>query len=430
MEYLYADNFRGFTNALLAIKDINFFVGENSTGKTSMLSLLKLLKSVDFLSLSEQNFNTEDVELGNYKDIVSANTTDKSYFRVGLIDRSDDKRFNGFLMTFTEQDGIPFLHKYTYRFEGEQTEFILFENIVKYRVKKLPEAKKKITLVREIIRDWVEEHKEKRANYKGYNQFNRQDFVNAPLPFLTFVLSEKVRRRVPPRPEPIVWFAPIRTRPRRTYDEYNLKFSAEGEHTPYLIKKVFSIGTSKQVEMNRFRYSIEEFGQESGLFKSIEVKEYDQKSKTSPFELDIRLNGEEPLNIKNVGYGVSQVLPIIMELLTKPKGSCFAIQQPEIHIHPKAQASFGDVLFNLALLENKKFLIETHSDFIIDRFRTNYRNTETESKPDAQIVFFERDVEGNSLHCIEITKDGDLPDTQPKTYRDFFYKEQMNLLGY
>ena len=128
MEYLYADNFRGFTNALLTIRDINFFVGENSTGKTSMLSLLKLLKSVNFLS--DQNFNAEDVKLGNYNDIVSVNATDKSYFRVGLIEQGTDTSFNGFLMTFIEEEGIPFLHKYTYRFEREQTELIFFKNIV------------------------------------------------------------------------------------------------------------------------------------------------------------------------------------------------------------------------------------------------------------------------------------------------------------
>ena len=428
MEYLYADNFRGFTNALLTIRDINFFVGENSTGKTSMLSLLKLLKSVDFLS--NQAFNAEDVELGNYRDIVSVNAIDKSYFRVGLIDKGDDNRFNGFLMTFIGKEGIPFLHKYTYRFEDKQTEFIFFENIIKYRPKKLPEVKNRIESISEIFKEWVEEQKKTMAPYKRYKQIDRQAFGDAPLPFLTFILSGGPRRRGPPVPKPIIWFAPIRTRPRRTYDEYSLKFSAEGVHTPYLIKKILSFGTGKKAEMNKFRDSIEAFGRESGLFKSIEVKEYDSKSKASPFELDIRLNGEEALNIKNVGYGVSQILPIIIELLTKPKNSCFAVQQPEIHIHPKAQAMLGDILFTLALSENKKFIIETHSDFIIDRLRTVYRESKNDNKPSAQIVFFERDTKGNNMHCIEISEDGELPETVPKTFREFFIREQMRLLGY
>ncbi len=302
MEYLYADNFRGFTNALLTIRDINFFVGENSTGKTSILSLLKLLKSVDFLSLSNQDFNAGGVELGNYKDIVSANVTDKRYFRGGLIEKSNNNGFSGFLMTFIKRDGIPFLHKYTYRIEDKQTEFIFFENIIKYRPKKLPEVKNRIESISEIFKEWVEEHKKTMAPYKGYKQIDRQSFGDAPLPFLTFILSREPRQHIPPVPKSIVWFAPIRTTPQRTYDEYRLKFSAEGVHTPYLIKKILSYGTGKQAEVNKFRDSIEAFGRASGLFKSIEVRAYEPKSKASPFELDIRLNGEEPLNIKNVGY--------------------------------------------------------------------------------------------------------------------------------
>ena len=268
------------------------------------------------------------------------------------------------------------------------------------------------------------------GRYTGYRQSGRQQFSDVPLPLLTLILFGGPLRSAPPAPTPIVWFAPIRTRPRRTYDEYSLKFSAEGVHTPYLIKKILSFTTSKQAEMNKFRDSIESFGRESGLFKSIGVKEYDPKSKASPFELDIRLNGEEPLNIKNVGYGVSQTLPIIIELLSKPKNSCFAIQQPEIHIHPKAQAALGDILYTLALTENKKFIIETHSDFIIDRLRTVYRESKNDNKPSAQIVFFERDTKGNNMHCIEISAEGELPETVPKAFREFFIREQMRLLGY
>ncbi|GAG47253.1 unnamed protein product, partial [marine sediment metagenome] len=94
------------------------------------------------------------------------------------------------------------------------------------------------------------------------------------------------------------------------------------------------------------------------------------------------------------------------------------------------QAALGDILFTLALSENKKFIIETHSDFIIDRLRTVYRESKNDNKPSAQIVFFERDTKGNNMHCIEISKDGGLPDTQPEAYRDFFAKEQMRLLGF
>ena len=66
------------------------------------------------------------------------------------------------------------------------------------------------------------------------------------------------------------------------------------------------------------------------------------------FELDVVLDGKA-LNILNVGYGVSQSLPIMVELLAREKDTWFAIQEPEIHLHPRAQAALGDVLFEMAV---------------------------------------------------------------------------------
>ena len=72
MEILYVDNFRGFTDTYIPIKDVNFLVGENSTGKTSILSLLCLLRSSVFWL--GQSFNNDEVELGQFGDIVNVAT--------------------------------------------------------------------------------------------------------------------------------------------------------------------------------------------------------------------------------------------------------------------------------------------------------------------------------------------------------------------
>src|SRR6266436_9344091 len=98
---------------------------------------------------------------------------------------------------------------------------------------------------------------------------------------------------------------------------------------------------------------------------------------------------DKALNLSTVGYGVSQSLPVLTEVFLRPHGSWFAIQQPEVHLHPKAQAALGDVFFEMATVEHKRFLVETHSDFAIDRFRMNYRKADSK-KPNSQILFFER----------------------------------------
>jgi predicted ATPase len=164
----------------------------------------------------------------------------------------------------------------------------------------------------------------------------------------------------------------------------------------------------------------------SGLFQDVRIKNYGRGA-TAPFEVDIVLDGKA-LNLSTVGYGVSQSLPVLVELLARGRGTWFAIQQPEVHLHPRAQAALGDVFFEMAAREDKVFLVETHSDFTIDRFRMNYRSARSD-KPDSQVLFFERRDKHNVVTPLAIDKSGDLPTDQPQGYRDFFVKEEMRLLG-
>lgn len=72
------------------------------------------------------------------------------------------------------------------------------------------------------------------------------------------------------------------------------------------------------------------------------------------------------VNIADVGFGVSQVLPILLEGLRMPKGHTLVLEQPEIHLHPKLQMQMADYLISLAL-SKKRVIVETHSDHIVNR---------------------------------------------------------------
>jgi hypothetical protein len=223
-------------------------------------------------------------------------------------------------------------------------------------------------------------------------------------------------------PPDLTWLAPIRTKPRRTYDELALGFSPEGQHTPYLIRKMLQ----SKSEAARFKKFIDNIGEASGLFQEVRIRNFGRGA-TARFELDIVLD-DKALNVLNVGYGVSQSLPVIVELLARSHGTSFAVQQPEVHLHPRAQAALGDLLFEMAAVEHKRFLVETHSDFTIDRFRMNYKSKRN-NKPDSQILFFERRDRHNIVTPVEIGMTGELAADQPDSYRHFFLREQMNLLG-
>ena len=136
----------------------------------------------------------------------------------------------------------------------------------------------------------------------------------------------------------------------------------------------------------------------------------------------------EDISVKltNVGYGVSQILPLLVEILSNEK-TWFAIQQPEVHLHPKAQSAFGKFIFESFNIKENRFLIETHSDYTIDKFRYNLNKDKSHSI-ESQVVFFEKHLTGTKFTCLPISKDGKYPEEIPQNFRDFFIDEELKML--
>jgi predicted ATPase len=84
-------------------------------------------------------------------------------------------------------------------------------------------------------------------------------------------------------------------------------------------------------------------------------------------ELCVVQNGRKR-RLNNVGIGVSQVLPIIVQCIAADAGSTIIIEQPELHLHPKMQSRLADFFLAMSLL-GKQLIIETHSEYIIDKLR-------------------------------------------------------------
>jgi predicted ATP-dependent endonuclease of OLD family len=218
-------------------------------------------------------------------------------------------------------------------------------------------------------------------------------------------------------------FAPIRSRPERTYDPLKDVPKPEGSHVPMVLAKTLS-GKSKESE--GLRLALRSFGEASGLFKSVEVKRKGKKD-SDPFQIGVKTMGQS-FNLVDVGYGVSQVLPIIVDVILNAKGSSFLLQQPEVHLHPKAQAELGSFLASLAKEQDKQFLIETHSDYLIDRIRMDIRDKKQISADDVAILYFERSKSGVQIHQLDLDEFGNIKNAPP-TYRRFFLDEERRLFG-
>lgn len=426
---LYIDNYRGFQDTFILIKDINFLVGENSTGKTSILSLIKMLGSPPFWF--SQSFNSFEVNLGSFRDIISAQRDkNNSFFSIGVIEPENPKNYQAYLMKFVERNNKPQLIQFIHICRKGMTKFLFSSNEVRYifsHLSNVPTYENILTLFTQLAGEKIQNEREYIFLERIHN-FEREEILIHINRYIKKIRGENIsdekfvfRILVPEFCSNTVWIAPVRSKPRRTYDEYKLDFNPEGEHTPYLIKKLLN---QRKVSSD-FRKYLEKFGKESGLFESIIIKGYGREL-TAPFGINIVLNNL-PLPLKNVGYGVSQSLPVAVELFARPPRTIFAIQQPEVHLHPKAQAALGDIIFNLANEESKRFFIETHSDYTIDRFRLCCKRNNHDFS--SQVLFFQRTPFGNKVESIEILNDGEYSENQPSEFREFFIDEEINLLG-
>ena len=155
---------------------------------------------------------------------------------------------------------------------------------------------------------------------------------------------------------------------------------------------------------------IEDFGTDSGLFSDLSVRSLGKSQQGDPFQIHVKIPGQQgPRNLLDVGYGISQVLPIIVESALGSKGNLLLVQQPEVHLHPQAQAVLGTYLATSAGTGAVQYVIETHSDYIVDRVAMAVRDPEHPLKAsDVSILFFEFAEQGVNLHNLKLSEGGQL----------------------
>lgn len=176
----------------------------------------------------------------------------------------------------------------------------------------------------------------------------------------------------------------------------NLKFEREQkEHINYYLKE-FGIGDS-------FDYT---FDEETGIFK-----------------INIIKDGKKN-NLNDMGYGVSQVLPIILACVDISFAQTVIIEEPESNLHPALQSKLANMIAEASKRNN--FIIETHSEYLIRKLQ--YLTAKKEIKPeDTQIYYFyppNEVPEGErQVYPINIQEDGSLT----KNFGKGFFDEAGNL---
>jgi predicted ATPase len=129
------------------------------------------------------------------------------------------------------------------------------------------------------------------------------------------------------------------------------------------------------------------------------------------------------VGMRDVGFGVSQILPVVVQAVAG-QGTLLAVEQPELHVHPRLQAELGD-LFAERSKQGARFLLETHSEHLVLRLLAWVRSGRLDPD-DLSIVYVDRDGENNSvLRPLRVDEDGEFVDRWPHG----FFTERRAELG-
>ena len=224
--------------------------------------------------------------------------------------------------------------------------------------------------------------------------------------------------------ESVVYLGPLRASPKSTYglgsgvENSNIPLGESGEFTA---KKLFS-------EKNLKRYLVPEDGKY--IDKRITLEEavslwYQELCITPEIsdKIEVQAPGRQgyQMNIgsrtlANVGFGVSQILPVITLCLISDPGSLILLEQPELHLNPGMQQKLADFLLEM-VKTGRQIIVETHSEYLITRLRRRAATNENDHKYFG-IVFAERDPEeGTSYRSVNVNEQGDLSEW-PKGFFD------------
>lgn len=134
-----------------------------------------------------------------------------------------------------------------------------------------------------------------------------------------------------------------------------------------------------------------------------------------------------PVNIADVGFGVSQVFPIVVAGLRTPPGSCLLLEQPEIHLHPRLQMQMADFLLSLAQT-GRQVLVETHSDHLVNRLvRRVVEDPTGDLAKLVAIYFIEPSEEGSKVQEVRLDPERGIVNW-PKGFFDQASNEQTKII--
>jgi hypothetical protein len=215
----------------------------------------------------------------------------------------------------------------------------------------------------------------------------------------------------------ISYLGPLRTKTERFYqwvgdEPVTVGFSGENAIAALIAASHRKFNFAPKCRLQSFQQVIASKLKQMGLIEEFivsKVNEYRQE-----YEVKVRSRGSADfVDLPDVGFGISQVLPVLVQSFYAPANSIIIMEQPEIHLHPSAQAELADVLISVihsrenSTCRNIQLIIETHSEHFLKRLQRRIAEGVIDESQVAA-YFAQRETSSSNLKELDIDDYGNI----------------------
>jgi predicted ATPase len=426
-----------------AVRDLKFgkitgFFGANSSGKTSIINMLLLLKqSIESPDRKQiLNFGTERdyIQLGSFEDIIHNHDTGNS-INISIDFVNDDElevknpekqneilfhdRGLKFSSVVCQKNKRMYVNELSYFFDN--TAFSMKKQEKEKYDYALTQTRKgkKSNLKRAMGRGWPLPEPVK---FYGFPDQVRTYYQNAG-----FLFDLQLQMEI--NFSKIFYLGPLREYPQRQYTWTGAQqpndMGRKGERYVEAILAARERG-DRILAGPRQKKTVEEYIacwlKRLGIIHSFAIKEV--KEGTNIYQVEVkRTETSAPVLITDVGFGVSQILPVITLCYYAPRGSTLIIEQPEIHLHPLVQSALADIFIDAVQKRDVQLVIESHSEHLLRRLQLRIAE-EKISDTDVNLYFCSFGKDHSDLTPIKLDSFGSILNWPP----DFFGNEYTDII--
>ena len=409
-------NFKSWADSgEVVLAPLTGFFGTNSSGKSSLLQMLLLLKQT--IGREEVLFFGDEsslVNLGSFRDVIHGHDTSALLeLECGCKPQKPlSIKVYGEKLERTWADHPVQIHHFTFNtFIRGETDSLSVENL-HYRLDSadVPEVRWKNNRLFYQNLFWNQEKKKDVAIQNCYGG-PASGAADVLLP-LTSAFERQFSH--------LYYLGPTRVTPQRCYHwegEQPEAIGQSGDETidALLSARVDRLTTPSQNGDVPIEERISEWLREMALAHAFSLK------RTSPrhgknYELRIQQSPASPaVTLVDTGYGLSQFLPVLVFCYYAPEGSTLILEQPGMHLHPKVQSQLADLLIEVVTERNLQVLVESHSEHLLTRLQL--RIAEEKIGANKAALYFCENKDGVSeMKSLELDEFGNIKNWPP----DFF----------